>query len=182
MFSLIYAGTNGWVNNPDAGDLRRHRAHYDITVMLHLKLLASYEVLQPWCFIFRCQDYICITPGPYNIWELGAPSAVAVGELARGGWGWGGGYYITKVGPQHACRWDFPWGVSPHAKDILNSYNPNCFGFQKVTEIIIIRESHKTQSQFAHFSTESVKITSMWNESIGVLCKNKTLFDKMEIK
>ena len=25
--------TNGWVNNQDAGDLRRHRAHYDVTVM-----------------------------------------------------------------------------------------------------------------------------------------------------
>ena len=24
---------NGWANNRDAGDLRRHRAHYDITVM-----------------------------------------------------------------------------------------------------------------------------------------------------
>ena len=24
---------NGWVNNGEAGDLRRHRAHYDITVM-----------------------------------------------------------------------------------------------------------------------------------------------------
>ena len=24
---------NGWVNNRDAGDLRRHRAHYDVTVM-----------------------------------------------------------------------------------------------------------------------------------------------------
>ena len=25
--------TNGWVNNRDAGDLRRHRARYDVTVM-----------------------------------------------------------------------------------------------------------------------------------------------------
>ena len=33
MFSLIYAWTNGWVNNRDAGDLRRHRADYDVTVM-----------------------------------------------------------------------------------------------------------------------------------------------------
>ena len=33
MFSLIYAWTNGWVNNQDACDLRRHRAHYDVTVM-----------------------------------------------------------------------------------------------------------------------------------------------------
>ena len=24
---------NGWVNNGEAGDLRRHRAHYDVTVM-----------------------------------------------------------------------------------------------------------------------------------------------------
>ena len=24
--------TNGWVNNQDAGDLRRHRAHYDVTL------------------------------------------------------------------------------------------------------------------------------------------------------
>ena len=33
MFSLITAWTNGWVNNQDAGDSRRHRAHYDVTVM-----------------------------------------------------------------------------------------------------------------------------------------------------
>ena len=29
MFSLICTWTNGWANNQDAGDLRRHRAHYD---------------------------------------------------------------------------------------------------------------------------------------------------------
>ena len=34
MFSLICAWINGWVNNPEAGDLRRHRAHYDVTVMI----------------------------------------------------------------------------------------------------------------------------------------------------
>ena len=33
MFSLICAWTNGRVNNRDTGDLRRHRAHYDVTVM-----------------------------------------------------------------------------------------------------------------------------------------------------
>ena len=33
MFSLICAWINGWVNNGEAGDLRRHRAHYDVTVM-----------------------------------------------------------------------------------------------------------------------------------------------------
>ena len=33
MFSLICARINSWVNNGEAGDLRRHRTHYDATVM-----------------------------------------------------------------------------------------------------------------------------------------------------
>ena len=33
MFSLICAWTHGWANNRDAGDLRRHHAHHDVTVM-----------------------------------------------------------------------------------------------------------------------------------------------------
>ena len=33
MFSLICAWINGWANNREAGDLRRHRAHHDVTVM-----------------------------------------------------------------------------------------------------------------------------------------------------
>ena len=33
MFFLIGARTNGWVNNGEGGDLRRHRAHYDVIVI-----------------------------------------------------------------------------------------------------------------------------------------------------
>ena len=33
IFSLIWAWTNSWANNGDAGDLRRRRAHYDAIVM-----------------------------------------------------------------------------------------------------------------------------------------------------
>ena len=33
IFSLICAWTNDWVNHRDASDLRRHRAHYDVTVI-----------------------------------------------------------------------------------------------------------------------------------------------------
>ena len=33
MFSLICAWINGWVDNRKAGDLRRHRAHYGVSVM-----------------------------------------------------------------------------------------------------------------------------------------------------
>ena len=34
MFSLFCARINGWVNNREAGDLRRHHAHYDVIVMV----------------------------------------------------------------------------------------------------------------------------------------------------
>ena len=33
MFSLVCAWINGWVNNREAGDLRRHSVHYDVIVM-----------------------------------------------------------------------------------------------------------------------------------------------------
>ena len=33
MFSLICARIDGWVNNREAGDLRRHQAHCDVIVM-----------------------------------------------------------------------------------------------------------------------------------------------------
>ena len=34
MFSLMCVRTNGWINSWYAGDLRRHMAHCDVTVML----------------------------------------------------------------------------------------------------------------------------------------------------
>ena len=35
MFSLICVVISGWVNNREAGDLRRYRAHYDVTLIYH---------------------------------------------------------------------------------------------------------------------------------------------------
>ena len=34
MFSLICTWINGWVNNIEVGDLRRHRAHHDVIVVI----------------------------------------------------------------------------------------------------------------------------------------------------
>ena len=36
LFSLICAWINGWVNNSEAGNLRRRRTHYDVTVSVGL--------------------------------------------------------------------------------------------------------------------------------------------------
>ena len=41
MFSFICTWINGWVNNREAGDLRRHRAHYDVIVMVYLALMGD---------------------------------------------------------------------------------------------------------------------------------------------
>ena len=48
MFSLIWAWVNGWVNNHAAGDFRRHRVHYDITVMVkpHIGIICRMKVGQ----------------------------------------------------------------------------------------------------------------------------------------
>ena len=43
MFSLICAWINGSVNNREAGDLRRHHVHYDVTVMNLCKHMLQWE-------------------------------------------------------------------------------------------------------------------------------------------
>ena len=52
MFSLICACINGWVNNREAGDLRRHYAHYDVIVMCWIHFHRSRSILAQviwWC-------------------------------------------------------------------------------------------------------------------------------------
>ena len=51
MFSLICAWMNDWVNNREAGDLRRHRAQYDVTVMYRPKRTLTLSVMSTagWC-------------------------------------------------------------------------------------------------------------------------------------
>ena len=58
MCFFICAWTNGWVNNRDAGDLRRHRDHYDVTVMtcgtLERTAIVTSKAIVEWN-IFRVQ-------------------------------------------------------------------------------------------------------------------------------
>ena len=46
--SLICVWINGWVNNREAGDLRRHRDHYDVNVMIQIMTLFIARVESPW--------------------------------------------------------------------------------------------------------------------------------------
>ena len=53
IFSLICVWINGWVNNRETGDLRRHRADYDITVMKSWWVVALHFLFveQPVCWM-----------------------------------------------------------------------------------------------------------------------------------
>ena len=53
MFSLICAWINGWVINREAGDLRRRRAHYDVTV-IHSASFCCYQTIT-WTNQGSCQ-------------------------------------------------------------------------------------------------------------------------------
>ena len=48
MFSLICAWINGWVNNREAGDLRGHLAHYDVSVMHIISVITWVLFHQQW--------------------------------------------------------------------------------------------------------------------------------------
>ena len=60
MFSFICVWINGWLSNREAGDLRRYRAHYDVTVMM--KLVPLLCKLNLCCdtvsFLTLCQQYV----------------------------------------------------------------------------------------------------------------------------
>ena len=43
----ISALKNGWVNNRETGDLRRHRAHYDVIVMWVIAAMIFGEITRP---------------------------------------------------------------------------------------------------------------------------------------
>ena len=54
MLSLICVWTNAWVNNREAGDLRRHHGHYGVIVMNDT--VNEDKVVATGVFQVRCKD------------------------------------------------------------------------------------------------------------------------------
>ena len=54
MFSLICSWINGWVNKHETGDLRCHRAQYDVTVMISKSKSKSKKTLFN---VGQCKQY-----------------------------------------------------------------------------------------------------------------------------
>ena len=61
MFSLICVWINGWVNNREAGDLRRYLGHYDVIVMC-----CVYCVSVSAEFVHILQGGFCSNPTDYG--------------------------------------------------------------------------------------------------------------------
>ena len=64
MFPLICAWIKGRVNNSEAGDLRRHRSHYDVTVIYGINCMVTiinnecfitFSMYQPWTLFQKAQ-------------------------------------------------------------------------------------------------------------------------------
>ena len=56
VFSLICTWINAWVNNREAGDLRRHHAHYDVMVMCNQLCACWWPHAVKWEAICCCSD------------------------------------------------------------------------------------------------------------------------------
>ena len=64
--SLFSARINGWVNNGQACDLRRHRAHYDVIVMFSALQPSQYRHQQPWHWPCRINGSFSSTRKVFN--------------------------------------------------------------------------------------------------------------------
>ena len=53
MLSLICARINGWVNNGEAGDMRCHRVHYNVIVMM---IHMGWKCMQYYLIAFQVQS------------------------------------------------------------------------------------------------------------------------------
>ena len=65
--SLICAWTYGWVNNWDAGDFRRHRAHHGITVITIKPLVCQIDVFEYSSVCFRYARIVLVRWRPLRM-------------------------------------------------------------------------------------------------------------------
>ena len=71
VFSFICAWISGWGNNRDAGDLRRNRLHYDVTVMEAVQI----HWLKPLILIWLWKSYFKYLMNDAN-WNMNGQSVV----------------------------------------------------------------------------------------------------------
>ena len=83
MFSLIYAWIYDWVNNHEAGDLRRQHGHYDVIVMSKLAVQNRNKTQQNARHIYilyiQCKDDVRKQqPTSLSRWQLSCVNCIKV--------------------------------------------------------------------------------------------------------
>ena len=63
VFFFICASTNGWANNRYTGDLKRHRTHHDVTVMMASSCPTETKNVN--C-VYISSDIQCLPPSLWN--------------------------------------------------------------------------------------------------------------------
>ena len=114
LFDLPW--TNAWVNNRDAGDLRRHRAHYYVTVMwltynCHIGLSQWYRTVDINSIRKRqcCSTLVYATVFSYGIWNKNINTISMIRKVMHHG------PFVMKVQGSS--------GVSPHRNSVMQSFD-----------------------------------------------------------
>ena len=137
MFSLMCAWTNVCTNNPDSGDLRRHHAHCDVTVMTAaiIRLNAQVPV--------NSSRWLCVmmTSWNGNIFHVTGPSW---GETTSHQ-----GIPLTKAGD--AELWCFLWCAPKQASEQTLDVPAHC-------DVIVMLKSGATEKNKAQTSVTSHQV------------------------
>ena len=113
MYSLICIRINGWVNNGQAGDLRRHRAHYDVTVMVFTQMLYVELMTKLSVFEYATSNYLIMTTFKYCHIEKGYHEIVA--DIVFGNNWYGQVYYfVVNIGKEKTNLPLTHWGRVTH--------------------------------------------------------------------
>ena len=109
MFSLICAWINGWVNNCEAGDLRRHSTHYDVPVIFERCLYTPSNSLES-----GLPESLLIIWRLNNYWSaIHSRKRLRVNYWHRNNWrchaiGSNGADHYTLINYQYSFEWSCP--------------------------------------------------------------------------
>ena len=98
MFFYICTRINAWVNNGEAGDLRRHRAHYDVTVMQCGFINNGFLEQSP-------ADSFTGSDKKFRLWNLNFWQYCHIPHIFINGVLWQSGHENVTANAQDICPW-----------------------------------------------------------------------------
>ena len=120
VFSLICSFINGSVNNREAGDLRRHRSHYDVIVMKYERIEAWTKRTTFWNAFFNGICCILIQISLKFVWKGPTDNDSALAKVTEQLY-----VYVIEQNKREQCRNYFTFGSSNYFYDLsIPNRNP----------------------------------------------------------